>query len=119
MESGTLLYELTVETPDISKYLDFGFYDRVWFKEDAGLVDTKLGRFLRVSHHIGSLMSYWIFPASGIPMSSITVQRFTNLESQTEQCKKFLRCKIDPLQTDLMRYTLKVTSLTTQTTNPT
>ena len=79
---------LTGETPDISQYLDFGFYDWVWFKEDAGLGENKLGRFLGVSHHIGSLMNYWVLPASGILMSITTVQQVTNLESQTEQCKK-------------------------------
>ena len=43
---------MTGETPDISQYLDYGFYDRVWFKEYAGLVETKLEIFLVVSHHI-------------------------------------------------------------------
>ena len=81
----TPLEALTGETPDISQYMDFGFYDRVWFKEDAGLGETKLGIFLGVSHHIGSLMSYWVFPASGILMPRTTVQQVTNLESQTEQ----------------------------------
>ena len=33
-------------------------------------------------------MSYWGFPESEIPMSRTTVQRVTNLESETEQCKK-------------------------------
>ena len=28
---------LTGDTPDISQYLDFDFYDQVWFKEDAEL----------------------------------------------------------------------------------
>ena len=60
----------------------------MWFKEDTGVGETKLGIFLGVSHYIGSLMSYWVLPASGIPISRTTVQRVTNLESQTEQCKK-------------------------------
>ena len=33
-------------------------------------------------------MSYWVLPASGIPMSRTTVKIVTNLESQTDQCKK-------------------------------
>ena len=57
-------------------------------KGDAVLGETKLGRFLVVSHHIGSLMSYWVLPVSGIPMSRTTLQRVKNLESQIEQCKK-------------------------------
>ena len=34
---------LTGETPDISQYLDFGFYDWVWYKENAGLDIPRLG----------------------------------------------------------------------------
>ena len=83
LQGRTPLESLTGETPDISQHLDFGFYDRVWFKEDAGLVETKLGRFLEASHHIGYLMSYWVLPSSGIPMLRTTVQQVINLESQT------------------------------------
>ena len=68
------LEALTCETPDISQYLDFSFYDWVWFKEYAGLVKTELGRFLGVSNHIGYLMSSWDLPARRIPMSRTTVQ---------------------------------------------
>ena len=75
--------------PDISQYLDFGFYDIVWFKEDAGLGKTKFGIFLGVSYHVGSLMSYWVLPVSRIPISITTVQRMANLESATNQNQKF------------------------------
>ena len=34
-------------------------------------------------------MSYWVLPASGIPMSRTTVQRVKNLESKTEKCNFF------------------------------
>ena len=88
LQGRTPLEALTGETPDISQYLDFGLYYRVWFKEDAGLGDIKLGRFLGVSHSVGSLMSYWVLPESGIPIARTTVQQVTNLESQTEQCKR-------------------------------
>ena len=88
LQGRTPLKSLTGETPDISHYLDFGFYDLVWFKEDAGLGETKLERFLGVFCEVRSLISYWVFPASGIPMSRTTVQRVANIESQTEQFKK-------------------------------
>ena len=52
---------LTGEIPYISQYLYFCFHDPVWFKEDAGIGETRLGIFLGVSHHIVSLMSYWVF----------------------------------------------------------
>ena len=31
---------MTGETPDISEYLYFGWYDRIWFKEDTGFEET-------------------------------------------------------------------------------
>ena len=37
LQGRTQLEALTGETPDIYQYLDFGFYDQVWFKEDAGV----------------------------------------------------------------------------------
>ena len=79
---------LTGETHNISEYLDFGWYDRVWYKEDAGLGETKIGRFLGPSHKVGSLMSYWVLPKSGIPISRTTVQRVTHLETQIDANKK-------------------------------
>ena len=54
----TLLELISRETPDMSEYLDFGFYERVLFREHTGLGLTKLGRFLRASGTVGSLLSY-------------------------------------------------------------
>ena len=84
LNGRTPLERMTGETVDISEYLDFGFWDRVWFKSDAGIEETKLGRFLGISHRIGSLMSYWVLPESGIPESRTTVQRVTVPEMSTE-----------------------------------
>ena len=52
-------------TPEISEYLDFTFYDWCWYNDNAGLGQTKLGRWLCISHHVGSLMSYWILTQYG------------------------------------------------------
>ena len=41
---------LTGKTPDISQYLDFGFYDWVTFRSNAGLGKAELGRWIGVSH---------------------------------------------------------------------
>lgn len=79
---------ITGETPDISEYTDFGFYDFVTFKQNAGLGEPELGRWLGVSHKVGQLMSYWILPSSGIPISCCTVQRLTNAERQTDEWKQ-------------------------------
>jgi hypothetical protein len=87
------LERVTGETVNISEYLDFGFYDWVWYRENASLGVTKLGRWLGVSHRIGTLMSFWVIASNGKVLSRTTVQRVTNLELQVaenkEKCKAF------------------------------
>ena len=78
---------VTGESIDISEYLDFGFYDWAWYKENAGLGETKLGRWLGVSHRIGTLMSFWVLTKDGKVLSRTTVQRVTNLELETAENK--------------------------------
>ncbi len=81
----TSLEIITGETPDISEYLDFGFYEWVNYRTNAGLGETSLGRWLGVSHKIGQLMSYWILPVSGKPISCVTVQPLTPSEKSTNE----------------------------------
>ena len=90
LEGRTPLEELTGETPDISEYLDFGFYDPVWYKENAGIGESKMGRWLGVSHRVGGLMSYWVITQTCQVVSRTTVSRVTNLEMQVDEHKKKL-----------------------------
>ena len=83
----TSLEYFTGETPDISEYLDFAFYYWYWYNDNAGLVDTKLGKWLSVSHQVGSLMPYWVITANGTVVSRTTVSRVTNIEDQTDYNK--------------------------------
>ena len=58
LQGRTSVELMTGETPHISECLDFGCYDRVWFKEEKGLGENQIGRFLGKLHKVGSLMSY-------------------------------------------------------------
>ena len=87
LNGRTALEQMTGETPDISEYLDFGFYDWVWVHENAGLGERKLGRWLGVSHRVGSLMSYWVLTHKGTVISRTSVQPVTNLELMTPENK--------------------------------
>lgn len=87
-EGRTPLEIITGETPDISEYLDFEFYDWVTFRSNAGLGEVQLGRWLGVSHRVGRSMSYWILPESAIPVSASTVKRLTNDERSTDDMKR-------------------------------
>ena len=40
LDGQTPMEQITGETPDISEYLDFGFYDWVWYKDNVGLGDN-------------------------------------------------------------------------------
>ena len=84
----TPLEIITGETPDISQYLDFEFYDWALFRSNAGLGEVELARWLGVSHRVGRLMSYWVLQESGIPISATTVQRLTNDERNTVEMQQ-------------------------------
>lgn len=94
----TPLEVITGLTPDITEHLDFGFYDWVLFKPNGGTAPAELGCWLGVLHKVGQLMTYWILPRSGRPISEGTVQRLRLLEKQTDEwkmkMKKFM-AKVD------------------------
>ena len=87
-EGRTPIEIITGDTPDISESLDYEFYDWVLYRSNAGLGEVELARWLGVSHRVGRLTSYWILPASGIPISASTAQRLTYDERNTEEMRK-------------------------------
>jgi hypothetical protein len=84
----TAIEMITGDTPDISEYTDFGFYDWIVYNNNAGLGTNHFGRWLGVSHKVGQLMSYWIITIRGDVISCTTVQRLTNIEQMTDSCQK-------------------------------
>ena len=88
-------------TPDISEYLDFLFYELVTYKSDPGVHSAEIGRWLGVSHRVGPEMAYWILPASGRPISCTTVQRITNLEKEEDARKQKITLYQDKLDVKL------------------
>ena len=69
---------ITGETPDISEWIDFEFYDRVWYydqkKIEIGGSGRRLARWLGVSHRVGSDLCYWLLPESSKVIARTTVQ---------------------------------------------
>ena len=104
LHGRTGLEKVTGETPEISEYIDFGFYDPCWYKENAGMGETKMGRWLGVSHRTGSLMSFWILTPSCHVVSRTSVQRITDLELQEETNKKKLTAFDDSVKGYLHDY---------------
>ena len=60
---------VTGETPDISEWIDFEFYDRVWDCDQKKIeIDgsgIRSARWLGVAHRIGSDLCYWLLLESG------------------------------------------------------
>ena len=86
--NDTPICNVTGETPDISEYLDFGFYDKVMYHDNNGLGPRLPGRWLGVSHRTGNLMCYSILTKTGEIISRSSVQAVTELEMQTEEYQK-------------------------------
>jgi hypothetical protein len=80
----TGIEEITGETPEISEWLDFDFYDLVWWldQKKPGITDEnrRLGRWLGISHRVGSDMCYWILTESGKVVARTSVQHVTRDE---------------------------------------
>jgi hypothetical protein len=72
---------ITGKTPDISEYLDFNFYDLVWYwrqpSPSLSEHDRELARWMGVAHRVGSDMCYWLMPVSGVPVVNSSVQHVT------------------------------------------
>ena len=83
--------EVTGETADISEYLDFGIYDAVWYKDNAGTSPFEPGRWLGVASRTGRLMCYHILNQKGMVISRSTVQRVTNLELSTADTRDIFK----------------------------
>jgi hypothetical protein len=74
-DNRTPLESTTGETPDISEYLDFGFYDWVKFHDvhNSGN-ENELGRWLGVAENVGQAMCYYVLKSNGKVLSRSTVR---------------------------------------------
>ena len=83
--------KLTGETIDISEWLDFDFYERIWYwdrkKMDMTDEQAKVGRWLGIAHRVGSDMTYWILTESGKVIARSTVQHITTTDMATDDMK--------------------------------
>jgi hypothetical protein len=87
---GRTPYEVvTGETPDISEWLEFTFYQPCWHLDTNAFPESKrvLSRWLGVSHRVGHPMCFWVLPISGVPISRSTVQAATKDELDSPDTK--------------------------------
>jgi hypothetical protein len=99
---GRTPYEIiTGRTPDISEYLDYSWYQTIWYyDQDAQFPHErrKLGKWLGVAHRVGQALCFYILPASGRPIVRSTVQALTQDELNEESIQAQINdfdCKIE------------------------
>jgi hypothetical protein len=101
LNGGVPITNVTGETADISEYLDFGFYDEVWYKDNAGLSPAEPARWLGVAHRTGRNMTYNVLTQRGTVIARSTVQRVTNLEKTTPTVKDIFKQFDDAIKAKL------------------
>ena len=69
--------------------MDFDFYDWVYYWDQTGLQSDNpaIGRWLGISHRVGSSLCYWILKRNGEVISRTTVQHIPELEKSADEMK--------------------------------
>ena len=94
--------EVFGQTPNIAEYVDFEFYDLVWWWDKADKMSStedpkRLARWLGISHRVGGDMCYWLVTASGKVISKSSVQHVIRDDFSNPSTK----AKIDEFDTRL------------------
>ena len=53
------------DTANISEYLDLGFYDQLWFKDNTEMSLFDIGRLSNFPQRVSRLMCYHVFTQRG------------------------------------------------------
>jgi len=83
----TPVEEITGDTPDISEYIDFQFYDWVWFVDNPHNKEEgpKIARWLGVSHRVGSAMCFYVLVQNCQVLSRSSVQHISHAEQLKDE----------------------------------
>jgi hypothetical protein len=98
---GRTPHELvTGNTPDISEYLAFHWYQPVYYYDSAAFPGERelMGRWIGVAHNVGQAMCFWILPKSGVPIARTTVRGVTESELQSTQVHQEVKAYDEAIQ---------------------
>ena len=94
-DGRTGLERLAGNTPDISEWLDFAFFDVVWYhdnsKGDTTDEQPHLGHWLGIAHRIGSDLCYWVLTKAGKVIARTTVQHVTQQDMDDSGIRERIR----------------------------
>jgi hypothetical protein len=93
---------ITGDTIDISEWVDFKFYDLIKYWDTRDDDDkASVGRWLGVSHHVGSALCYWILTNTGKVLARTTVQHFTASEVREPEVQKTIQVYHSELESNI------------------
>ena len=88
-------------TPDISEWTDFSFYNLVWYQDfsysDAASPEKSLGSWLGVAHRVDSDLCYWILNSNGKVLARTTAQHVVQEDCDNQE----INLKIDKSNKDV------------------
>jgi hypothetical protein len=80
---------VTGDTCNILEYVDFLFYDWVWFWHTLSFQEpAQPGWWLGVLNRVGTTLCYWILTQKGSILLQSTMQNVTNLEMRVDENNK-------------------------------
>jgi hypothetical protein len=85
------LQNVTGETVDISNYLNFGFYDHVLYRDNEGLSESKIGRWLGVAKNVGTMLTFYVLTQTGQVVSRSSVERVKEVDKHTDEMQSKLQ----------------------------
>ena len=91
---GRTPYEIiSGNTPDISEFLEYEWYQPVWYYEPSTFPEQEkhLARWIGIAHRVGQAMCYWLLPKSGIPIARTTIQAISEMELSQDNIKEQLK----------------------------
>jgi len=103
LHGRTPLEIITGNTPDVSEFLEFSWYDLVWYFEPSTFPDEtrNMAKWIGVAHRVDQAMCYWLLPASGIPIARTSIQKITAEELETTLIKDQLNAFTESLNDKL------------------
>ena len=82
---------ITGDTPDISEFIDFEFYDKVWFWDSPHREQpARAARWIGIAHRVGSALCFWVIDGESMTAvkSRTSVQHVTDSELKKDEVKK-------------------------------
>jgi hypothetical protein len=103
---GRTPYEVvTGQTPDISEYTEYAWYDTIWYyDQEVAFPDDKrkLAKWLGVAHRVGQALCYYMLPERGCVIVRSTVQSLSQDDKQSEIVQRTIQQLNDQIESKIV-----------------